>query len=322
MGFSNEAKSTPAQSDYGELRYNQYAFLCTHNSFTNKQDSRWFVANQSLSIINQLKAGVRALMLDTYFQTPGSGDLLKVIPEPGVYLLHGINDRGWILGVTYGLPVQRLYQALNNIVDFLNNNPTEIVTVFLEDYTNNIELSQELEKVNGLKELIYDPDNDAQWNIREKNTWPLLSDMVNWNKRLVIFSSKNHDNSKTKIGVAYDRVYTKQNYWSIGQSGDNLSCQSRWDNGEYQGNNTFPAPPLFVFSHFRDFPLIENTKIDNKYNKIINRIDNQCCQAAKQLPNFIAIDFFELPLEVEDNPQKLIAELNIRWKNNQGCPTQ
>lgn len=300
----------------GDLRYSRAAFLCTHNSFTNYQDARWASASQSRSIANQLKEGVRALMLDTYYKEPGSGDVFKVIPEKGVYLLHGVDERGWIAGFTYALPSQRLYKALEDVVNFLKQNPTEVVTIFLEDYTETNQLKNELEKVEGLKELIYDPDNDENWRVKDQQEWPLLSDMIDWNKRLVIFSSKNHKNKVKKIGIAYDRDYTKQNYWSIGDLGNDLSCPSRWNNGEYIDAD---YPKLFVFNHYRNTPTVITAAIDNKYDKIMNRIDNECCRTAKQLPNFVAVDFYEVPLETEDKAQKVVAELNRRWKNNELC---
>lgn len=197
---ATEKPSSPLTSN--GLRYNERSYLCTHNSFANSQDARWFSSNQSRSIANQLREGVRALMLDTYYKEPGSGDIFNVIPENGVYLLHGVNEHGWIPGLTYALPPQRLYQALNDVVNFLKENLTEIVTILLEDYTNTNELKDELEKVKDLKELIYDPDNDEKWQVKENNAWPLLSDMIQRNKRLVIFSSKNHKNEVEKIGFS------------------------------------------------------------------------------------------------------------------------
>ncbi len=303
-----ERLSSPLTSS--SFRYNESSYLCTHNSFANSQDARWFSSNQSRSIANQLREGVRALMLDTYYKEPGSGDVFNVIPENGVYLLHGVNEHGWIPGWTYALPSQRLYQALNDVVNFLKENPTEIVTIFLEDYTNTNELKDELEKVKDIQELIYDPDNDEKWQVKEKKAWPLLSDMIQRNKRLVIFSSKNHKNEVEKIGVAYNYYYTKENYWSIGNLGNDWDCPSRWDKGEYIDAD---YPKLFVFNHYRNVPNVITAAIDNTYEKIMDRINNRCYKTAKQLPNFVSVDFYEVPLETEDKAHKVVAELNRRW---------
>ncbi|MBE9001868.1 glycoside hydrolase [Nostoc sp. LEGE 12447] len=293
----------------GERRYNEYSFLCSHNSFVN-YDNQWTWPNQSYSISKQLNSGVRSLMLDTYFKEPGSGDVFGVIPEPGVYLLHGVDDHGWVAGITYGsIPAKRLYEALNDVIEFLKTNVSEVVTVFLEDYTETPRLKDELEKVIGLKELIYDPDNDSNWRVKEKNQWPFLSDMIKWNKRLVIFSSRSHENANTQIGVAYNRSYTKENFWSLGDLGDQWDCPSRWNDGQYVDAD---YPKLFVFNHYRNTPTVITAAIDNHYDKIMDRIDNQCSKTAKQLPNFVAVDFFEVPLN-ESKAQDVVNELNRRW---------
>ena len=300
-------------------RYNQCSFLCTHNAFTNYQDARWTGVNQSMSITNQLKNGVRALMLDTHYAEPDWKDIFKVIPEPGVYLLHGVNEHGWIAGLTYAQPSRRLYHALYDVWGFLNDNPNEVVTLFLEDYTTAEQLQAEFDFIvkkeneegrDGQKFLqrIYNPDNDARWKVKDKKQWPLLSDLIAWDKRVIIFSSRNNNQY-----VAYDRDYTKQNYWSIGAGGNNWDCPSRWDGGVYDIKADYPK--LFVFEHHRDVPTVITAAIDNHYDKIIDRIDNQCFPQTNQLPNFVAVDFFEVPLN-ESKAQDAVNELNRRWQHH------
>ncbi len=318
----NPAIKPPIES--GGQRYNQQSFLCTHNAFTNYQDARWTMVNQSMSITNQLENGVRALMLDTHYAEPGPGDVFGVIPEKGVYLLHGVNERGWIAGLTYAQPSRRLYHALYDVWGFLDNNPNEVVTIFLEDYTTAEELDAEFDFIaaketeegrDGQKflERIYNPDNDSNWKVKEKKQWPLLSDLIAWDKRVIIFS--NDKNKRGSKYVAYGWDYTKENFWSLGDLGDKWDCPSRWNDGEYIDAD---YPKLFVFNHYRNTPTAITAAIDNHYGKIMNRIDNQCCKTAKQLPNFIAVDFFEVPLG-ESKAQDAVAELNRRWIKNEGC---
>lgn len=304
-------------------RYNQCSFLCTHNSFTNYEDARWTSANQSKSITNQLKNGVRALMLDTHYV---EGDIANlVIHKSGVYLLHGVNERGWLPGFTFALPSQRLYHALYDVWAFLDDNPNEVVTIFLEDYTAAKELQAEFDFIAvkngpGFLRRIYNPDKDSYWKVKERGEWPLLSDLIAWDKRVIIFSS--NQNKQGSNYVAYDRDYTKQNYWSLGVDGTNWSCPSRWNDGEYEEakdpdpNIATPAyPKLFVFNHHRDVPTTITAALDNYSEKILNRIDYQCTPRAKQLPNFVAVDFFEVPLE-RGRAQDAVNELNRRWQAN------
>ncbi len=148
---------------------------------------------------------------------------------------------------------------------------------------------------------------------KRKKQWPLLSDLIAWDKRVIIFSDFQKNEQDSSKYVAYDREYTKQNYWSLGGLGNNWDCPSRWDEGQYRDAD---YPKLFVFHHYRDLPTVITAAIDNHHGKIMDRIDNQCSKTAKQVPNFVAIDFFEVPLG-ESKAQDAVDELNRRWQNNE-----
>ncbi|ACC85389.1 glycosyl hydrolase family 18 protein [Nostoc punctiforme] len=327
----------------GGRRYNQYSFLCTHNSFANS-DENWTAANQFNTITKQLNDGVRALMLDIY-----NAEFDSLLGGKGVYLLHNFNPNASFPGINYALPLKHLYDALNEVVAFLKNNRNEVVTIFLEDYVypDTNKLKEELDKVTGLKELIYDPDNNPNWSVRVTGEWPLLSEMIEWNKRLIIFSDKNHNNLTTKIGVAYDRNYILQNFWSLGVGGTDWDCQSRWRDGyhyqivpegtpysqwRYADPQLHPKvvekkSALFLFNHFRDTPTRITAALDNTYDKIMDRIENRCCNSAflpkekttKQLPNFVAVDFWQEPVLYNNKAANVVQELNRRWENKLGC---
>ena len=86
-------------------------------------------------------------MLDIYYEEHGKLDLFNVIPAPGVYTLGEVNQSGWILGLTYPDPAKgpiRLHDALNTVGSWLDGNPNEIVTIFLEDYTDPDQLEAEI----------------------------------------------------------------------------------------------------------------------------------------------------------------------------------
>lgn len=310
----------------GGQRYNQCSFLCTHNAFCNYEDSRWTNPNQYYSITHQLERGVRALMLDAHYAEPSALDVFEVIPEEGVYLLHGVNEHGWIGGITYALPSRRLSDALDNVWGFLNDNPKEVVTIFLEDYTTAEQLKAEFDFIlnkdeggrDGKKflQLIYNPEKDPNWKVKEKKQWPRLSDLIAWNKRLIIFSSFDNNPQHESDYVAWNQDYTKENYWSLGDLGNDLNCPSRWDDGDYIDAD---YPKLFVFNHFRNAPTVGTAALDNAYKKIVDRINNECCPLAKQLPNFIAVDFFEVPLG-KAQAKNVVDYLNERLQNNEGCP--
>jgi hypothetical protein len=137
----------------------QVTFLTTHNAYANGVDGGFappfvnFFPNQNRGINQQLADGVRGFMLDIY-QT-----------KDGAILCH---QSCFLVGRPVALSVD-----LRRIVDFLNQNPGEFVTVFLEDYVAPDVLRNELAKVPGLANVLYRPDREGV----RANGWPRMSDL-------------------------------------------------------------------------------------------------------------------------------------------------
>jgi hypothetical protein len=151
------AKSPMPPADDRTL--DQVTFLTTHNAYANGVDGGFappfvnFFPNQNRGINQQLADGVRGFMLDIY-QT-----------KDGAILCH---QSCFLVGRPVALSVD-----LRRIVDFLNQNPGEFVTVFLEDYVAPDVLRNELAKVPGLANVLYRPDREGV----RANGWPRMSDL-------------------------------------------------------------------------------------------------------------------------------------------------
>ncbi len=148
--------------DLCNKRYNEVAYLTTHNAFNSKQDSFLF-PNQKSNIIEQLNNGVRGIMIDVY---DDSGSIV-------VY--HAYKFLGY----------KPLSIYLNDIKYFLDNNPNEIITIILESYTTSNAIENEITQV-GLLKYLHSQDVNS--------LWPKLQTMIDSNKRLVIFSDKDDAN--------------------------------------------------------------------------------------------------------------------------------
>jgi len=151
-------------SEICSKRYDEVAYLTTHNAFNSKQDNFLF-PNQELNIIEQLNSGVRGLMLDVY------DDSGKTVVYHA-YKFLGSNS---------------LSNYLNDIKYFLDNNPHEIITIILECYTTSSKIEDEITRA-GLMKYVHSQNVISPW--------PKLQTMINSNKRLVILSDKNDANSQ------------------------------------------------------------------------------------------------------------------------------
>ena len=148
--------------DLCNKRYNEVAYLTTHNAFNSKQD-RYLFPNQKTNITEQLNNGVRGLMIDVYED------------NESIVVYHAYKFLG----------SQPLSVYLNDIKYFLDNNPNEILTIILETYTSSNSIENEISKV-GLLEYLHTQDVNS--------LWPKLQMMIDSNKRLVILSDKNDAN--------------------------------------------------------------------------------------------------------------------------------
>ncbi|MTJ49008.1 FG-GAP-like repeat-containing protein [Dolichospermum sp. UHCC 0259] len=255
-------------------RLNEVAFLGTHNSHVNSDEGytpvlnwAYTVANQSYTIQSQLEQGVRFLGIDTYED------------NQGVYLAH---NPGSIPVPGFTVPSGgriSLKSRLEVVVNFLNQRPNEIVIIDLEDYTSQSKLQNEIDQVSGLKNLLFDPDHDdpntAMYeDIRQAGVWPLTSEMIAQNKRLLIFSESNGSID----GIADTRTFVKKNDWRT------TDLKSRWNGGIYDNQ---PYPQLYFLEH------TDASGLPTDFSTILARVASGLSYGPNQLPNVIHVDHFE-----------------------------
>ncbi|MFF1276782.1 phospholipase [Streptomyces marokkonensis] len=280
----------------GQRTLDQVTFLTAHNAYANGADGGFappFVdlfPNQARGIERQLADGVRGFMLDVH-QTPD-----------GAILCHN--------SCTLVRRPVALWVDLQRIVDFLRAHPDQFVTVFLEDYVDPGVLRAELDRVQGLPEVLYRPDRTG---VRE-NGWPTLGQLTAAGQRLLIFTdhSRAADRAagltRDTYGVMYQREWTVENHWSMGPGvgASDWSCYSRWDDAGTPVPLTRTEPgfrPLFVMNHFRDAAVSSTAGTDN--SKLADRARRFCLPAARKKPNYLAVDRYDL-----GSPAAAVADLN------------
>ncbi|KAM3387010.1 hypothetical protein ACQJBY_010106 [Aegilops geniculata] len=259
----------PQSKDRG-LPFNRYAWLTTHNSFarlgTQSQTGTAIVTafNQQDTIAEQLNNGVRGLMLDMYdFRND-------------IWLCHSYG--GACRNFTAFTPA---VNVLREIGAFLRRNPSEVITIFIEDY---VEAPMGLTRVfnaSGLTPYLF-----PVWRMpKNGGDWPLLSDMVRDNHRLLVFTSRSA--KEAAEGFAHEWGYVVENqYGSKGMVKG--SCPNR---AESAAMNDL-SRSLVLVNYFRDLPNFPEACKDNSA-QLLGMLD--ACHAASggRWPNFIAVDFYK-----------------------------
>jgi hypothetical protein len=262
--------SDPFKQVNNSLPFNKYAYLTTHNSFAIVGEPshtgvlRVTFDNQEDSITQQLKNGVRALMLDTY---DFRGD---------VWLCH--SNGGKCYDTTAFEP---LIDTLKEIEAFLLANPTEIVTIILEDY---------VKAPNGLTKVFNESGLMNYWFPVSKmpqngKDWPRVSDMVAQNHRLLVFTSiKSKEQSE---GIAYQWKYMVENQY--GDDGmDKGKCFNRAESPPLND----PTKSLVLVNYFPSVPVKLTSCLQNSMG--LNDMLNTCYNAAgHRWANFLAVNYYK-----------------------------
>lgn len=252
------------------LPFNKYSFLTTHNAFAiegyplHTGVPRVTFTNQEDSITQQLNNGARALMLDTY---DFDGD---------VWLCHSFGGQCHDY-TAFGPAID----FLKEIEAFLSANTAEIVTIILEDY---------VEATNGLTKVFIDAGLMKYWfplSSMPKNgqDWPLVSDMVAKNQRLLVFTSKSA--KEASEGIAYQWNYMVENQYGDGGMHAG-SCPNRAESAQLSDT----SKSLVLVNYFGSIPVKAMSCVNNSAD-LINMLQTCYGAAANRWANFIAVDYYK-----------------------------
>ncbi|XP_028803498.1 PI-PLC X domain-containing protein At5g67130-like [Neltuma alba] len=260
------------------LPFNKYAYLTTHNSFAITREMpksnqtlqpeglfpRVTFSNQEDSITEQLQNGVRALMLDTYDY---KGD---------IWLCHSF--KGKCYPTTAFEPA---IKALKEVEAFLAKNPSEIVTLILEDYVESPNGLSKVLSASGLMKYWF-PLSDMP---QDGQDWPLVRDMVSRNHRLIVFTSQRH--KQQSEGIAYQWNFMVENQYGRGGM-EKGRCPNRAESSAMNDE----TKSLVLVNHFRSIPTKQVACRDNSQH-LLNMLSTCYMQAAHRWANFVAVDFYK-----------------------------
>ncbi|XP_058190314.1 PI-PLC X domain-containing protein At5g67130-like isoform X1 [Rhododendron vialii] len=252
------------------LPFNRYSWLTTHNSFARfgeKSDTGSVIlapTNQQDCITDQLNNGVRGLMLDMY-------DF-----NNDIWLCHSFG--GTCYNYTAFQPVSKV---LKEIQVFLEANPSEIITIMIEDYVSSPKGLTKVFDAAGLRKYWFPVSRMP----KNGENWPTVDDMVQQNQRLVVFTSKSA--KEASEGIAYEWRYLVENQYGNG----GLTAGSCPNRAESSPMST-KTRSLVLMNYFPDNPDFTQACMHNSAPLI--SMMNTCYEASgKRWPNFIAVDFYK-----------------------------
>ncbi|KAK9763131.1 hypothetical protein K7432_010483 [Basidiobolus ranarum] len=264
---------------YKELcrrEYDKVSYATTHNSFALSPNP---AGNQNFPIQTQLQDGVRALMLDIHTS----------LSDPKVLeLCHGDCNL---------LDAGPFVEGLKIVRQFLDNNPLEIITIFLENFAV-VEAAQ-------VAEAFTSADLVKYTKIQPLNAaWPTLQEMIRNNTRLVVFID-DQANYALYPWLLWEYDFVWETPYSIPVNSPYSCAIDRPKDVQ---------KPMYVLNHFvfgqlnignGGFPIPAGSyaKITNEDQLREHAI--QCQNERNQVPNFITVDFYDV-----GNVFQVVAEFN------------
>lgn len=260
--------------------YDEVAYAATHNSMSSPDVVRVW-PEQDETIRQQLDGGVRALLIDTHYWTQAvSTEQIEALSpnvppaivaaavadrdlsraRPGTFLCH--NHCIWG-GMPFG-------DALDDVKDFLDENPREVVTLVIQDAIST-EDTEAAFAAAGLEPYLHTQDVD--------DDWPTLGEMIERDERLVVFSEFEGpppDWYHPAFEYMQDTPFTFP-------TKESLSCEM----GRGDEDNR-----LFMINHWLSAltPDRSNAAAINTRDLIVDRAE-QCEAERGQMVNFVAVDF-------------------------------
>ncbi len=295
-----------------DLRLNEAAFAGTHNSFSAADSPRWFIANQKRTIPSQLEGGIRLFLLDPHWGIEGQDgrvntdfeaegrDRNKVVqalpPEVlaaaerlagsvGIRGSGGADPDVWMCHTACELGATSLVEGLTDIREFLDDNPGEVVAIFIEPYVGPEDIERAFTEA-GLE------DRTAQ--LDRAKPLPTLGELVRSDKRVVVFTEKDADGT---VPWYLDGFSFVQDTPLGATKVDQLSCDP--NRGETDS-------PILMLNHWADvFPPQRGANAAFLTEKaLLDRVHE--CEKERGLPvSFIATDHYD-----QGDLVKAVDELN------------
>lgn len=249
-------------------RYDQVTFAATHNAFSYAAGGavHYLFPNQDRPIADQLQSGIRGLGIRP---CPYYGD--DPAESGRVYVTHNFELMG-LLGT------EPLLDVLTAVRVFLEQNPSEVVTLFAESAVSPAAVAATFAEA-GLLPYLYVHD-------REKG-WPTLGEMSRRNTRLVVFNDSQDPARPAWQHYLWDLIVdTDYNITDISQ----FSCDF------YRGR---PENPLYFMNQFIYAALggkvvVPDEKLAQLANEpaaIVSRA-RTCWTKTGRIPNFIYVDWY------------------------------
>jgi hypothetical protein len=279
------AAAAPPAAAADPVRCNGEARLCdrtldrvvlpaTHNSMS-AQSLGWAIPNQQVGIPEQLAAGVRGLLIDTYYAHRGpDGQLVTdTAPLPGseLYLCH----------VSCGIGATPLAEALTAIRAFLRAHPANVLVIVNEDYTRPEDFARVVRRTRLIKHV---------YRGELGPSFPTVRKLIRRRKQ-VVMTTQGDGGRFRWYRAAYRGLLQETPYnWA---TPDLLTDPARWP-ASCQPNRGGTTGGMFLLNHWSPpvAPSPATSAVVNATDTLVGRA-SVCRVVRGRWPTLVAVDMFQ-----------------------------
>jgi hypothetical protein len=258
-------------------------------------------ANSDLSLTDQLDAGYRGFLIDALLASPNSqgtvrteitGKTLSILENEvgasGVRSAKALADRlasgpgtgtpnPYLCHVLCELGAIPMADGLKEFADWLDQNPRNVIVLFIQDDITPAEAEQEFSDAGLL-------DNVSDFDPASGRPWPTLGEMIDSGKNVFVMAENNGEPSGWYHQgfplIAQDTPY------------DNKTVRSLQTNASCKLNRGRPNSPLFLVNSWVESypPNPDNATEANRAGFVLER-SRRCARIRDRFPNMVAVDF-------------------------------
>jgi hypothetical protein len=286
LAAAASASAKPLRHCNGETalcsrHFNHVVLPATHNSMS-AESLGWRIPNQPVGIPQQLRAGVRGLLIDTHYgRLQGDGTVVTdddgthTTGKLGLYLCHELCEIG----------ASPLVPQLRSIRDYIQRRPHNVLLLDVEDYVTPHDFAGAMRRSRLLRYV---------YRGRPGPGWPTLGRMIRRHQQVVVLAE--HDSGSGTYpwlhrdygGIVQETPYTFK-------TPDLLTDPENWATS-CEPNRGGTIGSLFLMNHWSPpTPPSETDHAEaaavNARSVIVGRAE-ECAKARGKLPTIVAVDHY------------------------------
>ena len=260
----------------------------------------WFIPEQPTGLIGQLDAGIRVLLIDTYYgQTTERNGLIATAPASYAQALadakrdygpdvvaSALRLHGALLPAPTGPPTPYLCHGLCEVGatawdplmvqvrSWLQAHPREVVTFFIQDAVSPADTAAVFDRA-GLLPYVHTQSPGQPW--------PTLGQMISSGRRVVVLM-ENHGGGATYPWLLQGFDWVQDTPYTNPTVAD-LSCTH---------NRGTATSPLFLVNYWLSnfVSLVSDARTVNAYDRLWPYVST-CREQRHHLPNYVAVNYYD-----------------------------